>query len=307
MTATTSQADPAPQTPRRTKPAGAPGAVGVQPTAKIIMTAVLVLVSLYFVVPIYWIIIAATKNATDLTGTNGFWFGHSFELFSNLKLVFTQNGSIFGRWLLNSALYAGFGALAATYFAAACGYAMAKYQFRGNNAIFALVLGGVLVPGTATALPLFLLFSKIGLADTYWGVLLPSMVSPFGMFLSRIYAGASVDTQLIESARMDGAGEIRIFHTVALRTLAPALVTVFLFQLVSVWNNYFLPLIMLSDDRLFPVTLGLAVWQTRTDRLPIFYQLTIGGVLVSIIPLVVAMILLQRFWRGGLTAGSVKG
>lgn len=284
-----------------------PRAGGGRPTSQIIITAVLVLVAVYFLVPIYWVIIASTKNATDLTGTNGFWFGHSFELFSNLKLVFTQNGHVFVRWLGNSVLYAGFGALAATYFAAACGYALAKYQFRGNNLIFALVLGGVLVPGTATALPLFLLFSKLGLADTYLGVLLPSMVSPFGMFLSRIYAAASVDTQLMESARIDGAGELRIFHTVALRTLAPALVTVFLFQLVSIWNNYFLPLIMLSNERLFPVTLGLAVWQTRTDRLPIFYQLTIGGVLVSIIPLVIAMIVLQRFWRGGLTAGSVKG
>jgi multiple sugar transport system permease protein len=285
----------------------APGEVGARATSKIIMTAVLVLVALYFVVPIYWVIIAATKDATDLTGTNGLWFGHSFKLLSNLKLVFTENGHIFGRWLVNSVIYAGVGALVATYLAAACGYALAKYKFRGNSLIFALVLGGVLVPSTATALPLFLLFSKLGLANTYWGVLLPSMVSPFGMFLARIYAGSSVDTSLMESARIDGASEIRIFHVVALRTLTPALVTVFLFQLVDVWNNYFLPLIMLSNDRLFPVTLGLAVWQTRTDRLPIYYQMTIGGVLVSIIPLVVAMIVLQRFWRGGLTEGSVKG
>ena len=164
----------------------------------------------------------------------------------------------------------------------------------------------MLVPGTATALPLFLLFSQLGLANTYWAVLLPSLVSPFGLFLCRIYADATVDTALLEAARLDGAGELRIFHTVGLRILTPALVTVFLFQLVGIWNNYFLPLVMLSDANLYPITLGLNAWRAQTDRLPEFYELTTGGVLLSIIPLAVAMIVLQRFWRGGLTEGAVK-
>lgn len=114
-------------------------------------------------------------------------------------MVSYDNG-IFGRWFLNSAIYAGIGALLATYFAAAGGYALAKYQFRGGrNLVFGTILGGVLVPGTATALPLFLLFSQMGLANTYWSVLLPSLVSPpFGLFLCRIYAQATVDTSLIE-------------------------------------------------------------------------------------------------------------
>ena len=136
----------------------------------------------------------------------------------------------------------------ATYFAAAGGYALAKYNFRGRNSlIFGTILGGVLVPGTATALPLFLLFSQLGIANTYWSVLLPSLVSPFGLFLCRVYAQATVDPALLEAARIDGAGELRIFHSVGLRVLTPALVTVFLFQLVGIWNNYFLPLVMLSD------------------------------------------------------------
>jgi multiple sugar transport system permease protein len=179
-------------------------------------------------------------------------------------------------------------------------------SFRGRNVVFGTILGGVLVPGTATALPLFLLFSQMGIANTYWSVLLPSLVSPFGLFLCRIYAQATVDTSLMEAARLDGASELRIFHTLGLRILTPALVTVFLFQLVGIWNNYFLPLVMLSDVDKFPVTLGLNNWLSQTDRLPEFYQLTTGGVLLSIIPLVIAMIVLQRFWRGGLTEGSVK-
>ncbi len=279
---------------------------GRKPATTILVTGILTLVSVYFLVPVYWVIIAATKSTDDLFGTNGFLLAGTNNLLANLQAVVSYDGGIFLRWALNSVLYAGVGALLATYFAAAGGYALAKYRFRGNNTIFGLILGGVLVPGTATALPLFLLFSQLGLANTYWSVLLPSLVSPFGFFLCRIYAQATVDDSLVEAGRIDGAGELRIFHTLGLRIMTPALVTVFLFQLVGIWNNYFLPLVMLSDERLYPITLGLNNWRAQTDRLPEFYELTVGGVLLSIIPLAIAMIVLQRFWRGGLTEGSVK-
>lgn len=277
------------------------------PRSQIVVTGILVVVALYFVVPLYWVVIAATKTTGALFSTNGFWFGGEFALWSNLQQVFTYDGGIFVRWIANSILYSGVGAVLATYFAAAGGYALAKYDFRGRQFVFGTILGGVLVPGTATALPLFLLFSSMGLTDTYWSVLIPSLVSPFGLFLCRVYAAASVDTTLLEQARIDGAGELRIFHTVVLRQMTPALVTVFLFQVVGIWNNFFLPLIMLADQKLYPITLGLNNWRSQVDRLPEFYQLTTGGVLVSVIPLVIAIIVLQRFWRGGLTEGSVKG
>ncbi|WP_156463801.1 carbohydrate ABC transporter permease [Curtobacterium sp. Leaf154] len=277
------------------------------PRSQIVVTGILVVVALYFIVPLYWVVIAATKTTGALFSTNGFWFGGEFALWNNLQQVFTYDGGIFVRWIANSILYSGVGAVLATYFAAAGGYALAKYDFRGRQFVFGTILGGVLVPGTATALPLFLLFSSMGLTDTYWSVLIPSLVSPFGLFLCRVYAAASVDTTLLEQARIDGAGELRIFHTVVLRQMTPALVTVFLFQVVGIWNNFFLPLIMLADQKLYPITLGLNNWRSQVDRLPEFYQLTTGGVLVSVIPLVIAIIVLQRFWRGGLTEGSVKG
>jgi len=273
---------------------------------KVLVTGILVVVAVYFLVPVYWVVIAATKSTEDLFGSNGFLLGSEFSLWTNLQEVLTYDGGIFVRWFGNSVLYAGVGALVATYLAAAGGYALAKYRFRGRNLVFGAILGGVLVPGTATALPLFLLFSQLGLANTYWAVLLPSLVSPFGLFLCRIYADATIDDSLIEAARIDGASELRIFHTVGLRILTPALVTVFLFQLVGIWNNYFLPLVMLSDSELYPITLGLNNWRSQVDRLPEFYELTTGGALLSIIPLAIAMIVLQRFWRGGLTEGSVK-
>jgi multiple sugar transport system permease protein len=287
-------------------PTGRARRPGRSPARTILVTAILAVVALYFLVPVYWVVVAATKTTEDLFSTNGFWFADTFALFSNLREVLAYDGGIFVRWFANSVLYSGVGALLATYFAAAGGYALSRYEFRGRNLVFGIILGGVLVPGTATALPMFLLFSQLGLADTYWSVLIPSVVSPFGLFLCRIYADASVSPSLLEAARLDGASELRIFHTVGLRILTPALVTVFLFQLVGIWNNYFLPLVMLSDQDLYPITLGLNNWRSQTDRLPEFYELTTGGVLLSVIPLAIAMIVLQRFWRGGLTEGAVK-
>lgn len=271
-----------------------------------VVTAILVLVSLYFVIPVLWVLVNATKTNDDLFSTNGFWFGHTFALWDNLTNVLTANGSVFPRWFLNSLLYSGIGAVLATYFAAAAGYALSKYEFRGRNLVFGLVMGGVLVPGTATALPLFLVFSRLGLTNSYLAVLIPAVVSPFGLFLCRIYADSAVPSSLIEAARIDGAGELAIFHRIGLRQMTPSLVTVFLFQFVAIWNNYFLPLIMLADDRLYPVTLGLNTWLSQTNRLPQYYQLTIGGALLSIIPLAILMLILQRFWKGGLTEGAVK-
>jgi multiple sugar transport system permease protein len=282
------------------------GPAGVSRASTFLVTGILVIVAIYFLVPVYWVIVAATKSTKDLFATNGFLFSSHFSLWDNLGRVLTYDNGAFVQWFLNSLLYAGVGAAVATYFAAAGGYALAKYEFRGRNLVFGAILGGVLVPGTATALPLFLLFSQLGLTNTYWSVLLPSLVSPFGLFLCRIYADATVDTSLLEAARIDGAGELKIFHTVGLRVLTPALVTVFLFQLVGIWNNYFLPLVMLSDSNLYPITLGLNNWRAQVDRLPEFYQLTTGGVLLSVIPLAIAMIVLQRFWRGGLTEGAIK-
>ena len=280
---------------------------GRKPTTTILVTAILAIVAIYFLVPVYWVVINATKSTEDLFGSNGFWFGESFQLWENLKSVLTANGGIFPRWALNSVIYAGIGSVVATYFAVAAGYALAKYRFPGRRFIYVLVLGGVLVPGTAVALPLFFLFSSIGITNTYWSVLIPSLVSPFGLFLASIYASAAVPDELLEAGRIDGVGELGLFHRLALPQLTPALVTILLFQFVAIWNNYMLPLVMLADEKLYPITLGLDNWRAQTDRLPEFYQLTTGGALLSVIPLAILILVLQRFWRGGLTEGSVKG
>src|SRR6266516_1208765 len=142
-------------------------------------------------------------------------------------------------------------------------------------------------------------------------MLLPSLVNPFNVFLTRIYAASSVPDELLEAARMDGAGEFRVFTTIALRLLTPALVTILLFGFVGIWTNFFLPLVMFSDPSLFPITVGLQSWNVTASNAgantQTIYNLIVAGALVSAIPLLIGCIILQRFWRGGLGAGSVKG
>ena len=262
----------------------------------------------YFLVPIWWLCVSSTKTIGQFTTTAPLWFTPDgfTNLVSNIGRLFAYNDSIFPKWILNSVLYAGAGALIGTIIAAMCGYALAKYTFRGREAVFNVVLSGVLVPATALALPLFLIFSEIELTNTFWAVFLPSLVSPFGVYLARIYAASSVPDELLEAARLDGSGEIRTFFTVGVRLMAPALVTIFLFQFVAIWNNFFLPLIMLRDQTLFPVTLGLYAWNSSIGQNPELRSFVIIGALVSIVPLIIAFLSLQKFWSSGLAAGGVK-
>ena len=264
--------------------------------------ALMFLLAVYFLLPVYFLIVAATKPQGDLASTNGLAFSH-FNLFENL---FTRSDGVFGRWAVNTVVYAVLGAAVGTLISALCGYALAKFPFRGREFLFSVILGGVLVPTTALALPLFLLFSATGLVNTYFAVFLPSIVSPFGVYLARIFANAAVPQELIESARLDGAGEFRTFFSVAFKLMTPALVTVFLFQFVAIWNNFFLPMVMLQKESLFPITLGLYEWNGQTARAPLLQESVITGSLVSIVPVIIVFILLQRFWRSGLAAGSLK-
>ncbi|MEA9986552.1 MULTISPECIES: carbohydrate ABC transporter permease [Subtercola] len=264
--------------------------------------------TLYFLLPIWWLLVSSTKTLGNFNSTFSLWFTPSSltDIGNNVVKLFTYNEGVFPRWMLNSIVYATVAGGLGTILAAMCGYALSKYQFRGRELIFNTVLGGVLVPATALALPLFLIFSQVQLTNTFWAVFLPSLVSPFGVYLSRIYAASSVPDEIIEAARIDGSGEIRTFFTVAVRLMSPALVTIFLFQFVSIWNNFFLPLVMLRDQTLFPVTLGLYTWNSQVSQIPDIRTLVIVGALVSIVPLLVAFLSLQRFWRNGLGAGGLK-
>ncbi|BDZ51851.1 sugar ABC transporter permease [Frondihabitans sucicola] len=274
-----------------------------------LLTALLWLCGLYFVLPILWLVIASTKDNADLFSTFGYWFGAKFSLWENLKDVFTTGNGIYLHWALNTVVYALVSAVGASFLATMAGYAFAKYRFPGAKIMFSVVLGAIMIPLTALALPTYLIFSHFGITNTPIAVIVPSLVSPFGVFLMRVYAADAIPDSMIEAARVDGASEGRIFFQVGLRLLGPGIVTVFLFALVATWNNYFLPLIMLNSSNLYPLTVGLAQQQATSaggGGSQALFSTVITGSLVSIVPLIVAFLFLQRYWQTGLASGSVK-
>jgi multiple sugar transport system permease protein len=263
----------------------------------------------YFLMPLGWLLIASTKSIDDLFNSFGLWFAH-INLLDNIRDTFAKDDGVYATWLRNTLLYSTVSAIGAAMLAAAAGYGFAKFAFRGKELLFWLVLGSVMVPTTALAIPTYLMFSKLGLTNSPMSIILPSLVSPFGIYLMRIYAEASVPGDLIEAARIDGAGEFHIFRKIAFRLLGPGFVTVLLFTFVATWNNYFLPLVMLSEPRWYPLTVGLAQWNDQANASggsTAAFNLVITGSLISIVPLIVAFVFLQRYWQSGLSTGGVKG
>lgn len=288
---------PSPLTsPRRAPRRRLLGAIGVN--------GLLVVGSAYMILPLLWLVFAATKDARTLYSGDLFSFGDAFA--QNMQTLLAQDDGIFVRWLGNSILYAGAGAIVGGFISLMAGYAFDKFEFRSKKALYAAVLIGVLVPNTATVIPLYLLAAAGGMTNTIWAVLIPTLCNPFSVYLARVFSAGYVPNETLEAARVDGAGTVRTFLGVALPMLVPGFVTIALFQFVGIWNNFMLPLIMLQNRDLFPSSVGIALWQSQVQQNPEFSTLVIAGSFISVLPLVLAFVLLQRFWRSGLSAGSVK-
>lgn len=277
---------------------------GVRRPLGLAPTAVLLLGALYCLLPVCWVLAASTKTRGELFTTNAFAPGTG--LFSNIADLSAYRDGIFWQWMANTALYAGVGALLSTAVSVLAGYALAKFRFFGRNAIFNVLIGGILVPAVVLAVPQYLLLAKAGLANTYWAVLLPSILHPYSIYLARIYASAAIPDALLEAGRIDGAGENRLLRVVAVPLMLPGMVTIFLFQFVAIWNNFLLPFIMLADDERFPLTVGLYTLLATGANQPALYNLVITGALLSIIPLIALFLTMQRYWRTDLSGGSVK-
>ncbi|GGW12628.1 sugar ABC transporter permease [Streptomyces capoamus] len=270
----------------------------------LVPTLTLLLGAVYTLLPVAWVVIASTKSGHELFSTFTFLPGTGFT--GNLRDLDAYRDGVYWTWMGNSALYAGIGALLSTAVSAFSGYALATYRFKGRETMFNVLLAGVLMPPVILAIPQYLLLAEAGLTDSYLSVLMPQILSPYGVYLARIYAAAAVPDDVVEAGRMDGASEWRIFTRIALPMMVPGMVTVFLFQFVAIWNNFLLPFIMLSDDEKFPLTLGLYTLLEQGSNTPALYTLVITGAFLAVLPLIVLFLVVQRFWSLDLLSGAVK-
>lgn len=276
---------------------------------KIVVLVGLVLFAVYAVAPVWWLVVSATKDERGLISGGGLWFGE-LHLVDNLRQINEYQGGLFWRWGLNSLLYAGVGSAVGTLVALAAGYGLSRFSYRGRGLSMALVIGSFLIPYAMLTLPLYLLFVQIGLVDTVWAVLLPTFISPFSVYLAKVYIDGAIPMELLEAARVDGAGEFRIFVQIVLKMLGTCGATVFLLSFVQSWNGFFLPLTMLQGAENWTLNLGLYNWLVQslssaagtTD----FTAIVITGALLSVIPLAVFLVAMQRFWRSGVSLGALK-
>ena len=281
---------------------------------KVITIVVMIIALIYFIFPIYWVIIASTKSNQEISNTFGLWFAshdattESPSLWAaiadNYTALMGWTKGMLWRWIGNSLIYSTVAAAIGTIVSVMAGYALAKFKFPFKNASAGVIMAGLLMPVAILTVPMYVMFLKLGMNDTMASIIIPCAVSPFGVFLGRVYAQTSVPTELLEAARIDGAGEARIFFTMVLRLLAPAMVTIFLFIFVATWNNFVLPQLMISTDSLKPITLGLYGMASYFD--PAYGPMMMAS-LLGVIPLIALFLGLQKYWQSGLAAGAVKG
>jgi multiple sugar transport system permease protein len=263
---------------------------------------------LYSLGPIWWLLAAATKNNSEIFSTFGFAFGNPANLLANWNQLVSYRGGIFLSWMRNSFFYSATIAFLSTLISAAASYSFSKFSFPGRRWIYTLILGTIMIPSTALVLPLFLTMNRVGLLNTIWAFILPSVVNPYGFYLMGVIWDQSFPSELMEAARMDGAGDLRIFAQIGLPLVQNGLVTIGLLSFVGAWNNFFLPLLVISREDLFPLTLGMAMWNqssVMTGGEPVYTVIALG-LLISILPLLLSFLLFGRYWRSGLTSGAVK-
>lgn len=215
--------------------------------------------------------------------------------------LFAHHGM--GRYFANSLFLASAATALSLLFNVMAGYAFAKLRFAGRDRVFQFLLGALIIPGQVAMIPLFLMLKALGLVNNFGGVLIPAAAGVFGIFLVRQYA-LSIPDELLEAARVDGAGEFRIFRSIVLPALAPIMVTLATFSFLAAWNDFMWPLIVLSDDRLYtlPVALASLAREHVQDS-----ELMMAGAVVTVLPVLLLFVVLQRYYIRGLLAGSVKG
>ncbi|MFN7954903.1 MAG: carbohydrate ABC transporter permease [bacterium] len=271
-----------------------------RPLAVLAVNGALVAIATLTLVPFLWMVSASlmpTGEASQIPPR----FLPSQVTFEHYRLLLTRLD--LGRHLGVSLVLASAITALGLAFNSMAGYAFGKLPFAGRERIFQVLLAALVIPAQVAMLPLFLLLKALGLVNTLAGVVVPGLASVFGIFLVRQHAQGIPDS-ILDAARVDGAGEIRIFRSIALRLLTPILVTLALFSFMGAWNDFLWPLVVLTDDRLYtlPVALANLVGEHVQDT-----ELVMAGAVVTVLPVVLLFVALQRYYVAGLMAGGVKG
>jgi multiple sugar transport system permease protein len=251
--------------------------------------------------PFFWMAVTSLKTVPEIQRVPLQVAPDRWSNFDNYREVFRRQP--FGRFLLNSALVASVSAASSLLVSSLAGYGFAKFRFPGRDVLFFGIIGILMVPFQSVVVPLYLWVNRLGLLDTYAGILAPDLVSVFGVFLMR-QAIEMVPTDYIEAARIDGGGEFGIFWRVVLPSVAPAMATLVIIKFMWTWNELFWPLVVINSPTMKVVTLGLVSF---TNMYFIEYNLVTAAAVISILPILVIFLLCQRWVVRGVVMSGLKG
>lgn len=284
---------------------------------RVFVFVVLAFFAVFFVIPLAWLLLAPTKSTTQLNGLHGeqpLSFGSFDQLVQNWNTLTGFQDGIIWTWLGNSVLYSGLALVLTIVVTIPAGYALAMTNFRLRRVLLIATLMVMLIPNTALVLPIFLELTVVRLVGSPLAVILPFAFFPFGVYLAYIYFSTTVSHDLLDAARIDGAGEFRVFSRIAMPLATPVIALVGFFNFVGNWNNYFLPFIMEPGSRKMPVQVGLA---ELISNVPVFNPTTVASItislpqlafatLISVAPVLIIFLFSQRFLVSGMTAGATK-
>ena len=260
---------------------------------------VLLLLALLFLFPLYWIVTGAFKDVQAVNAASPVWFPTQ-PTWDNFQRLFERPALL---WMVNTvlicALSMGFTCLCASM----GGYALAKKRFRGRNALFALFVCAMALPKQVILIPLLKEMSFLRLHNTLWAAIFPTVGWPFGVFLIKQFS-EGVPGEILEAARIDGAGEARTFLQVILPMISPGVGALAIFTFITAWNDYFLQLIMLNSQSVLTISLGIAKLQTEMSN---DFGLIMAGAALGAVPIILVFLIFQKFFTRGITMGAVKG
>ena len=283
---------------------------------KIVSMIVLVILALLFLFPLYWILTGAFKTGADIYATTPAWVPTEWTM-ANFEKLFTRRSAplfeIFGivgptvpgaiRWLVNTVFMAVAAMLLTCLTASMAGYALAKKRFVGRKLVFSLIVCAMALPKQVILIPLLKEMSALHLWDTLWAVIFPTVGWPFGVFLMKQFA-EGIPGEILEAARVDGASEWRTFSTIVMPIIKPGIGALAIFTFINSWNDYFMQLVMLSSNKNYTISLGIATMQAETS---IDVGLLMAGAALASVPIIIVFLVFQKYFTQGITMGAVKG
>jgi multiple sugar transport system permease protein len=253
------------------------------------------------ITPFVWMILGSFKGQGELLRVPPTWWPESPTL-ENYRTLFSKQS--FLHYFFNSAFVAVVITVANVTFSSMVGYALAKLTFRGKKLVFALVMGTLMIPGMVTFVPLFVLVANLGMVDSYPGLILPFLVTPFGVFLMRQFIMQLPD-DLLDAGRIDGAGELRIFRQIILPLCGPALATLGILTFLGSWNSFLWPLVVAQTQNYYTLPVALALFSNNQQFIP-NYGVLMAGATVVVVPVLIVFLVFQRRFIEGIASTGIK-